>query len=69
MNDVHSLSKTKWNSKYHIVFALKYRRKLFYEEKRLEVGAIIRKLCECKGVNIIEAEVCRSAYNRIFRPI
>lgn len=53
MNDVHSLSQTKWNSKYHIVFALKYRRKLFYEEKRLEVGAIIRKLCECKGVNII----------------
>ena len=58
MNDVHSLSHTKWNCKYHIVFAPKYRRKVFYEEKRLEVGAILRKLCEWKGVNIIEAEVC-----------
>ena len=58
MNYVHSLSHTKWNCKYHIVFAPKYRRKVFYEEKRLEVGAILRKLCEWKGVNIVEVEVC-----------
>ena len=31
MNDVHSLSHTKWNCKYHVVFAPKYRRKVFYE--------------------------------------
>ena len=41
-----------------IVFAPKYRRKVFYEEKRLEIGAILRELCNWKGVNIIEAEVC-----------
>lgn len=58
MNDIHSLSHTKWNCKYYIVFAPKYRRKVFYEGKRLEVGAILRELCRCKGVNIIEAEVC-----------
>ena len=58
MSDVHSLSHTKWNCKYHIVFAPKYRRKIFYEEKRLEVGEILRKLWKWKGVNIIEAEVC-----------
>jgi putative transposase len=40
------------------VFAPKYRRKVFYAEKRLEVGAILRELCNWKGVNIIEAEVC-----------
>ena len=57
-NDVHSLSHTKWNCKYHIVFAPKYRRKAFYGEKRREIGAILRKLCEWKGINIIEAEVC-----------
>ena len=57
-NDVHSLSHTKWNCKYHIVFAPKYRRKIFYGEKRREIGAILRKLCEWKGINIIEAEVC-----------
>ena len=45
MNDIHSLSHTKWNCKYHIVFAPKYRRKVFYESKRLEVGAILRELC------------------------
>ena len=58
-NDVHNLSHTKWNCKYHIVFAPKYRRKVFFEEKRLEVGAILRELCKWKGVNIIAAEVCQ----------
>ena len=58
MNDTHSLSHTKWNCKYHIVFAPKYRRKVFYAEKRAEMGAILRELCKWKGVNIIEAEVC-----------
>ena len=57
-NDTHSLSHTKWNCKYHIVFAPKYRRKAFYGSKRLEIGAILRELCSWKGVNIIEAEVC-----------
>ena len=56
--DVNSLSHTKWNCKYHIVFAPKYRRMAFYGSKRLEIGKILRKLCEWKGVNIIEAEVC-----------
>ena len=45
MNDIHSLSHTKWNCKYHIVFAAKYRRKVFYGEKRAEIGAILRELC------------------------
>ena len=58
LDDVHSLSHTKWNCKYHVVFAPKYRRKVFYEEKRLEVGGMLRKLCEWKGVTILEAEVC-----------
>ena len=58
LNDINSLSHTKWNCKYHIVFAPKYRRKVFYEEKRQAVGKILRQLCEWKGVKIIEAEVC-----------
>jgi len=58
MNDIHSLSHTKWNCKYHVVFAPKYRRKVFFGDKRLEIGAILRELCKWKGVNIIEAEVC-----------
>ena len=58
MDDVISLAHTKWNCKYHVVFAPKYRRKVFYGEKRLEIGAILRELCRWKGVEIIEAEVC-----------
>ena len=56
--DTNSLAHTKWNCKYHIVFAPKYRRKVFYGQKRKEIGAILRRLCEYKNVNIIEAEVC-----------
>lgn len=53
MNDtVNSLAHTSWNCKYHIVFAPKYRRQVFYKSKRLEIGQILRKLCEFKGVEI-----------------
>ena len=55
-NDIHSLSHTKWNCKYHIVFAPKYRRKVFYGEKRAEIGKILRELCNWKKVNIINTE-------------
>ena len=48
-DDLHSLSHTKWNCKYHIVFAPKYRRKAFYDARRLEMGKILRDLCEWKG--------------------
>ena len=58
MNDTNSLAHTTWNCKYHIVFALKYRRKVFFGQKRKEIGAILRSLCEWKQVEIIEAEVC-----------
>ena len=53
-----SLAHTTWNCKYHIVFAPKYWRKVFYKEKRREVGKILRTLCEWKKVKILEAEVC-----------
>lgn len=55
---VQGLAHTKWECKYHIVFTPKYRRKVFYEEKRLEIREIIGKLCEWKGVEIVEGEVC-----------
>lgn len=58
MNDTNSLAHTKWNCKYHIVFAPKYRRKVFFGEKRREIGKILRQLCEWKKVAIVEAEVC-----------
>lgn len=58
MKDINSLSHSKWNCKYHIVFAPKYRRKVFYGEKRLEIGEILRELCKWKEVNIITAEAC-----------
>ena len=59
MNDINSLAHATWNCKYHIVFAPKYRRKVFYGEKRREIGEILRRLCEWKKVEIIEGEVCR----------
>lgn len=58
LNDINSLSHSKWNCKYHIVFAPKYRRKVFYGQKKVAIGKILRQLCEWKGINTIEAEVC-----------
>ena len=58
MYDNQSLADTKWNCKYHIVFAPKYRRKVFFEQKRFEIGGIIRELCRWKGVELLSAEAC-----------
>ena len=57
-NDSQSLSHTKWNCKYHIVFAPKYRRQEIYGKLREDIGKILRQLCEMKKVEIIEAEAC-----------
>ena len=58
LNDINSLAHTKWNCKYHIVFAPKYRRQVFFGEKKVAIGKILRQLCDWKGVRIIEGEVC-----------
>ena len=57
-DDISSLSHTKWNCKYHIIFTPKYRRKIFYNQKRMEIGKVLRDLCDWQDVKIIEAEVC-----------
>ena len=56
--DNSSLAHTKWNCKYHIVFAPKYRRQVIYGKIKVDIGIILRKLCERKGVEIIEANAC-----------
>ena len=56
--DTNSLAHTTWNCKYHIVFAPKYRRQVIYGKIKADIGDILRKLCEWKGVEIIEAEAC-----------
>ncbi len=51
--DIKSLAHTKWNCKYHIVFAPKYRRQVIYGKLKKDIGKILRKLCEYKEVEII----------------
>ncbi len=53
-----SLEHTKWNCKYHIVWAPKFRRKIIYGKYKREIGAILRRLCEYKHVEIVEANAC-----------
>lgn len=54
-NDDKSLAHTRWNCKYHLVFTPKYRRKVIYGQLRRDIGKILRKLCEMKEVEIVEA--------------
>ena len=56
--DNKSIAHTRWNCTYHIVFIPKYRRKIMYGELRKEIGAILRKLCEMKQVQLIEGTIC-----------
>ena len=57
--DTDSLAHTQWNCKYHIVFAPKYRRQIMYGKIKSDIGTMLRKLCEYKGIEIIEAEACK----------
>ena len=56
--DVDSLSHTTWRCQYHVVFAPKYRRMVIYGQIKKDIGQILRQLCEQKGIETIEAEVC-----------
>ena len=58
-NEVKSSAHSKYRCQYHIVFAPKYRRQEIYGKIKKDIGEIIRKLCEQKGVEIIEAEACK----------
>ena len=57
--DTDSLAHTKWNCKYHIVFAPKYRRQVIYGKIKADIGKMLRKLCEYKQIEILEAEACK----------
>ena len=54
----NSLSHTRWNCKYHVVFIPKYRRKVISGKLREDIGKILRRLCEMKDVEILEAHAC-----------
>ena len=58
-NEIKSTAHSKYRCQFHIVFAPKYRRKVIYKELiRADIGQIIRKLCDEKKVEIIEAQAC-----------
>lgn len=56
--DIQSLEHTTWRCQYHVVFAPKYRRMAIFSELKQDIGWILRKLCDEKGVEIIQAEAC-----------
>ena len=58
MKDIDSLAHTKWRCQYHIVFAPKYRRQEIYGKLKADIGQILRKLCDAKKVEILEANAC-----------
>ena len=57
--DISSLSHTKWECKYHVVFAPKYRRQIIYGKIKQDIGLMLRKLCAYKEIEILEAEACK----------
>jgi putative transposase len=65
--DNQSLTHTRWNCKYHIVFAPKYRRQVIYGKLKADVGKILRDLCDRKGIEIIEAELCPDHVHMLIR--
>ena len=53
-----SLAHTTWECKYHVVFAPKYRRQAIYKDIKADIGKILRKQCEYKGIEIVEGNMC-----------
>ena len=65
--DKNSLAHTRWECKYHIVFAPKFRRQIIYGRLKADIGKILRELCERKGIEIVEAELCRDHVHMLVR--
>lgn len=65
--DNESLSHTRWNCKYHVVFAPKYRRQVIFGELKTDIGKILRDLCDRKGIEIVEAELCRDHVHMLIK--
>lgn len=65
--DKNTLAHTTWECKYHIVFAAKYRRQIIYGKIKQDIGKILRELCERKGIEIIEAELCKDHVHMLVR--
>ena len=65
--DNNSLAHTKWECKYHLVFAPKYRRQVIYKDIKADVGQILGTLCRRKGIEIIEAECCKDHIHMLVR--
>ena len=65
--DNNSLAHTKWECKYHLVFAPKYRRQIIYGKIKADVAQILSTLCKRKGIEIIEAECCKDHVHMLVR--
>ena len=65
--DINRLDHTTWRCQYHVVFAPKYRRMAIYGEIKVDIGKIWRQLCQQKGIEIIEAELCRDHVHMLIR--
>ena len=65
--DKNSLAHTKWECKYHVVFAPKFRRQIIYRQIKADIGKILRDFCNRKGIEIIEAECCPDHIHMLIR--
>ena len=65
--DMNSLAHTRWECKYHLVFAPKYRRQIIYGKLKADVGQILSTLCKRKGIEIMEAECCKDHVHMLVR--
>ena len=65
--DMNSLANTKWECKYNLVFAPKYRRQIIYGKIKADVAQILSTLCKRKGIEIIEAECCKDHIHMLVR--
>ncbi len=65
--DKNTLAHTTWECKYHVVFAAKFRRQVVYGRIKADIGKILRELCDRKGIDIIEAELCADHVHMLLR--
>jgi len=65
--DNNSLAYTKWECKYHFVYAPKFRRQVIYGRLKVDIGKILRELCSRKEIDIIEAELCSDHVHMLVR--
>lgn len=67
MKEWQSQAHVKWDCIYHVVILPKYRQKVFFGNRRKQIGKILRQLCIQKEIELVEGNAVIDHVHMVLR--